>query len=63
MKDYMLTYRRLDHFEVIEYSNSNFAGWLDSSKSKFCYLFLLVGGAISWKKFEVSDHCCFNYGS
>jgi hypothetical protein len=48
-KDYMLTFRRSDNLEVIGYSDSDFAGCVDSRKSTFGYLFLLAGGAISWK--------------
>ncbi|XP_057958691.1 secreted RxLR effector protein 161-like [Malania oleifera] len=45
----MLTYRRTDQLEVVGYSNSDFAGCVDSRKSTYGYLFLLAGGAISWK--------------
>jgi hypothetical protein len=48
-KDFMLTFRRSDSLEVIGYSDSDFAGCIDSRKSTFGYLFMLVGGAISWK--------------
>ena len=48
-KDYMLTYRKSDNLETIGYSDSDFAGCVDSRKSTFGYLFLLAGGAISWK--------------
>ena len=48
-KDYMLTYRRFDQLEVIGHSDSNFAGCLDSKKSTSGIVFLLAGGAISWK--------------
>ncbi|KAG8474994.1 hypothetical protein CXB51_031726 [Gossypium anomalum] len=48
-KDYMLTYKRLDLLEVIGYSNSDFAGCQDSRKSTSGYIYLLVGGVISWK--------------
>ena len=48
-KDRMLTYRRSDHLEVIGYSDSDYAGCMDSRKSTFGYLFLLAGWAISWK--------------
>ncbi|XP_077232610.1 secreted RxLR effector protein 161-like [Tasmannia lanceolata] len=48
-KDYMLTYRRSDRLEVIENSNLDFAGCLDTRKSTSGYVFLLPGGAISWK--------------
>ena len=48
-KNYMLTYRKSDHLEVIGYSDSDYAGCMDSRKSTFGYVYLLVGGAISWK--------------
>ncbi|KAL1219965.1 Retrovirus-related Pol polyprotein from transposon TNT 1-94 [Cardamine amara subsp. amara] len=48
-KEHMLTYRRSEHLEVIGYSDSNYVGCIDSRKSTFGYLFLLAGGAISWK--------------
>ena len=48
-KDHMLTYRRSDHLDVIEYSDSDYAGCVDTRKSTFVYLFLLAGGAILWK--------------
>ncbi|XP_043710619.1 secreted RxLR effector protein 161-like [Telopea speciosissima] len=48
-KDYMLTYIATDQLEVIGYSDSDFAGCLDSRKSTFGYVFLLAGGTISWK--------------
>ncbi|XP_059441898.1 secreted RxLR effector protein 161-like [Corylus avellana] len=46
-KDYSLTYRHIGHLEVVGYSNSDFAGCVDSRKSTLGYIFLLVGGAIS----------------
>lgn len=48
-KDYMLTYRRSDQLEIIGYSDSDFAGCQDSRRSTSCYIYLLAGGAISWK--------------
>ena len=48
-KDYMLTYKRSNHLEVIGYSDLNYADCADSRKSTFDYMFLLAGGAISWK--------------
>ena len=48
-KDYMLTYRRSDQLEIIGYSDSDYAGCQDSRKSTSGYIYLLVGGAISWK--------------
>ncbi|RVX13773.1 Copia protein [Vitis vinifera] len=48
-KEYMLTYRRLDQLELIGYSDSDFAGCQDSRRSTSGYIYLLAGGAISWK--------------
>ena len=48
-KDCMLTYKRSNHLEVISYSNSGYAGCINFRKSTFGYMFLLAGGAISWK--------------
>ncbi|RVW85181.1 Retrovirus-related Pol polyprotein from transposon TNT 1-94 [Vitis vinifera] len=48
-KEYMLTYRRLDQLELIGYSDSDFAGCQDSRRSTSGYIYLLAGGAISWR--------------
>ena len=48
-KNYMLVYRRVDSLEVIGYSDSDFAGCQDDLKSTSGYIFMLAGGAISWK--------------
>jgi hypothetical protein len=48
-KGLMLTYRRSDTLEIVVYSDSNFAGCKDIAKSTSGYVFLLTGGAISWK--------------
>ena len=48
-KYYMLTYRRSNQLEIISYYDSNFFGCQDRRKSTSGYIYLLVGGAISWK--------------
>ncbi|XP_031286695.1 secreted RxLR effector protein 161-like [Pistacia vera] len=48
-KDHMLTYKRSDYLEVVGYSDSDFAGCFDTRKSTFGYVFMLAGGAVSWK--------------
>ncbi|KAI0499188.1 hypothetical protein KFK09_020090 [Dendrobium nobile] len=48
-KDFMLTYQRSDHLEIVGYSDSDFAGCLDSRRSTSGYIFMLAGGAVSWK--------------
>src|SRR5436190_9412193 len=53
-QDYMHTYRRSDQFEVIGYSDADFAGCVDSRKSTSGFVFLLAGGAISWKSVKQS---------
>ena len=47
-KDYMVTYKRLDNLEIIGYSNYDFFGCQDSRISTSGYIYMLVGGAISW---------------
>ncbi|RVW52979.1 Retrovirus-related Pol polyprotein from transposon TNT 1-94 [Vitis vinifera] len=37
------------HLEIVGYSDSDFAGCLDSRKSTSSYIFMLARGAISWK--------------
>ena len=48
-KDYMLMYRQTNNLDVIGYSDSDFAGYVDSRKSTFEYIFMMAGGAISWR--------------
>ncbi|KAJ4719032.1 Retrovirus-related Pol polyprotein from transposon TNT 1-94 [Melia azedarach] len=48
-KDYMLTYRRLNKLKIIGYTDSDFTGCQDNMKSTSCFVFLLVGGVVSWK--------------
>ena len=48
-KDYMLMYRRTDNLEVTGYSDSDFAGCVDSRKSTSGYIFMMAGGAVSWR--------------
>ena len=48
-QDHMLTYNKSDLLEIVGYSDSDFAGCPDSRKSTSCYIFLLAGGAVSWK--------------
>ena len=53
-KDYMLTYQKSDQLEIIRYSDFDFAGCRDSMKSTSSYIYLLAGGAISWKSVKQS---------
>ena len=48
-KNYMLTYTKSEELEIIGYSDSDFAGCIDSKKSTSSNIYLLAGGAISWK--------------
>ncbi|KAJ4713080.1 Retrovirus-related Pol polyprotein from transposon TNT 1-94 [Melia azedarach] len=48
-KDYMLTYQRLDKLEIVGYTDFDFFECQDSMKSTWGYVFLLAGGAISYK--------------
>ncbi|XP_057965403.1 secreted RxLR effector protein 161-like [Malania oleifera] len=53
-KDYKLMYQRFDHLEVVGYSDSDFTRCVDTRKSTFGYVYLLVRGAISWKSAKQS---------
>ena len=48
-KDSTLVYRKSDQLEIIGYSDSDFVGCQDSRRSTSDYVYLLAGGAISWK--------------
>ncbi|RVW60687.1 Retrovirus-related Pol polyprotein from transposon TNT 1-94 [Vitis vinifera] len=48
-KDYKLMYRRTSNLEVVGYSDLDFAGCVDSRKLTSGYIFILAGGAISWR--------------
>jgi transposase InsO family protein len=49
-KDHILTYRRSEKpLEVFGYTDSDFGGCQDSMKSTSGYIFMLAGGAVSWK--------------
>jgi hypothetical protein len=50
----MLTYRQSDKLEVIGYTDSDFAGYVDSLKSTSGYIFMLDEGAISWRSAKQS---------
>ena len=45
-KEFMLTYRRSNHLEVLGYSDSDYAGCIDTRKSTFGYIFLLARGRV-----------------
>ena len=45
----MLMYKQDDDLEVIGYSDSNYVGYTDTRKSTSGYVFMLAGGAISWR--------------
>ena len=53
-KHHMLTYRRTEKLEIVGYTDSDFAGCQDSKKSTTGYIFMLAGGAISWKSSKQS---------
>lgn len=50
----MLTYQRSDKLEIVGYTDSDFGGCKDSMKSTSGYVYLLAGGAISWKNAKQS---------
>nr|CAN69554.1 hypothetical protein VITISV_009019 [Vitis vinifera] len=59
-KDYKLMYRRTNNLEVVGYLDSDFAGCVDSHKSTSGYIFILAGGAISWRSVKSLSIYCDN---
>ncbi|XP_040861422.1 secreted RxLR effector protein 161-like [Glycine max] len=43
-----LMYVQIDQLEITGYSDSDFAGCLDSLRFTSGYIFMLAGGAVSW---------------
>ncbi|KAJ9679813.1 hypothetical protein PVL29_021660 [Vitis rotundifolia] len=48
-KDFMLTYRRTNILDVVGFCDADFAGCIDDKKSTTGYIFMMAGGAVSWK--------------
>ncbi|KAH9735468.1 Integrase catalytic domain-containing protein [Citrus sinensis] len=48
-KDFVLTYQQSDYLNIVGYSDANFTGCLEDKKSTSGYIFMMAGGAISWK--------------
>ncbi|XP_031112221.1 secreted RxLR effector protein 161-like [Ipomoea triloba] len=48
-KDYKLVFRKMNTLDIVGYSDANFAGCIDSRKSTSGNIFIMVGGAISWR--------------
>ena len=50
----MFVYRRVDNLDIVGYSDYHFGGCFDDRKSTSGYIFMLAGGAISWKSVKQS---------
>ena len=48
-KDYMLMYRQTNNLDLVGYFDADFAGYVDSHKSTFGYIFIMASGAVSWR--------------
>ena len=47
-KDHVFTYRRTNSLDVVGYSDADFKGYVDDNKSTTGYIFIIVGGVVSW---------------
>ena len=54
----MLTYRMTDQLEMIGYSDTDYAGCLNSRKSIIDYIFLLTGGEVSQRSTKQHTVTC-----
>ena len=46
----MLKFRRTNTLEVVDFSDSDYAGCVDDKKSTFGYIFIMAKGVVSWKR-------------
>ena len=53
-KNYMLTYRKSNDLTVIGYWDFDFTNCLDDHKLASKYIFIMTGGAVSWKSVKQS---------
>ena len=44
-----LKYRRTDTLEVVGFSDSDYAGYVEDNKSTSSYIFMMAEGAVWWK--------------
>ena len=45
----MLMYRQTDNLDLVGYFDADFACYVDSRKSTSGYIFIMAGGAVSWR--------------
>ena len=45
----MLKYQRTNTLEVVDFSDSDYAGCVNDKKSTFGYIFMMAKGVVSWK--------------
>ena len=57
----MLTYRLIDTFEVVGFSDSDYAGCLDDKKSTYGYIFMMAKRVVSLLKFIAGTYSFFYY--
>ncbi|XP_060972353.1 secreted RxLR effector protein 161-like [Cannabis sativa] len=48
-KDHMLTYRRANILDIVGFSDADYAGCVDDKRSTSDYIYMMDGGAVSWK--------------
>ncbi|XP_031112055.1 secreted RxLR effector protein 161-like [Ipomoea triloba] len=53
-KDFKLGFKQKDILDVVGYSDADFAGCVDTRRSTSGYVFIMAGGAISWKSVKQS---------
>ena len=53
-KDYMLMYRQIDNLDLVGYSDVDFASCVDYRKSTSKYIFIMAGGAVSWRSVKLT---------
>ena len=53
----MLTYRRTNNLDIVGFSDFDYVGYMNDKKSISDYIFLMVGGVVSWKVSSRHSQC------
>ena len=53
-KDHMLTYQHTNSLDVVGYSDVDFKGCVDDQKYTTGYIFVMIGGSVSWQSAKQS---------
>ncbi|XP_050121377.1 secreted RxLR effector protein 161-like [Malus sylvestris] len=62
-RDYVLSYHRVQNLNVVCYSDADLGGCIDDRMSTSGYIFIMVGGAVSWRSRKQTTRVVFTMES